>query len=94
MTVMPVLTMPAGDVTHPVPDLTGYITVGQIVLSADAHARGTYPARRSALLPIPSDAPRRRARPNPRRPPGRELTMLPAALLDTHLNPSGEGDHG
>ncbi len=35
--------MPAGDITHPVPDLTGYITEGQIVLSADLHARGIYP---------------------------------------------------
>jgi V/A-type H+-transporting ATPase subunit B len=43
VTVLPVLTMPAGDITHPVPDLTGYITEGQIVLSADAHARGIYP---------------------------------------------------
>jgi V/A-type H+/Na+-transporting ATPase subunit B len=43
LTQMPVLTMPAGDITHPVPDLTGYITEGQIVLSADVHARGIYP---------------------------------------------------
>jgi V/A-type H+/Na+-transporting ATPase subunit B len=43
VTVLPVLTMPAGDITHPVPDLTGYITEGQIVLSPDAHARGIYP---------------------------------------------------
>ncbi len=43
VTVLPVLTMPAGDITHPVPDLTGYITEGQIVLSADVHARGIYP---------------------------------------------------
>jgi V/A-type H+-transporting ATPase subunit B len=43
VTVVPVLTMPAGDITHPVPDLTGYITEGQIVLSADLHARGIYP---------------------------------------------------
>ena len=35
--------MPAGDITHPVPDLTGYITEGQIVLSAEVHARGVYP---------------------------------------------------
>ena len=33
--MLPVLTMPAGDITHPVPDLTGYITEGQIVLSAE-----------------------------------------------------------
>ncbi len=43
VTVLPVLTMPAGDITHPVPDLTGYITEGQIVLAPDAHARGVYP---------------------------------------------------
>jgi V/A-type H+-transporting ATPase subunit B len=43
VTVIPVLTMPAGDITHPVPDLTGYITEGQLVLSADLHARGIYP---------------------------------------------------
>lgn len=43
VTLMPVLTMPAGDMTHPVPDLTGYITEGQIVLSPEAHARGVYP---------------------------------------------------
>lgn len=43
LTVLPVLTMPAGDITHPVPDLTGYITEGQVVLSPDLHARGIYP---------------------------------------------------
>ncbi|MFF4603209.1 V-type ATP synthase subunit B [Streptomyces sp. NPDC001339] len=43
VTVLPVLTMPAGDITHPVPDLTGYITEGQIVLSRETHARGIYP---------------------------------------------------
>ena len=35
--------MPAGDITHPVPDLTGYITEGQIVLSPDVHGQGIYP---------------------------------------------------
>lgn len=43
LTEVPVLTMPAGDLTHPVPDLTGYITEGQVVLSAERHARGVYP---------------------------------------------------
>ncbi len=43
VTIVPVLTMPAGDLTHPVPDLTGYITEGQIVLSEQVHATGTYP---------------------------------------------------
>ncbi|MFH8475751.1 V-type ATP synthase subunit B [Streptomyces sp. NPDC018000] len=43
VTVLPVLTMPAGDITHPVPDLTGYITEGQVVLSRETHAQGVYP---------------------------------------------------
>lgn len=43
VTVVPVLTMPGGDITHPVPDLTGYITEGQIVLSREMSARRVYP---------------------------------------------------
>ncbi len=43
LTLMPVLTMPGGDITHPVPDLTGYITEGQVVLSRDFAMRGIYP---------------------------------------------------
>ena len=43
VTIIPVLTMPAGDITHPVADLTGYITEGQIVLDPGVHARGVYP---------------------------------------------------
>ncbi len=43
VTLLPVLTMPGGDITHPVPDLTGYITEGQIVLAADVAGRGVYP---------------------------------------------------
>ena len=35
--------MPGGDITHPVPDLTGYITEGQVVLSHELHVRGVYP---------------------------------------------------
>jgi V/A-type H+/Na+-transporting ATPase subunit B len=43
LTQVPVLSMPAGDITHPVPDLTGYITEGQIVLSPAVHGTGVYP---------------------------------------------------
>jgi len=43
LTQLPVLTMPAGDITHPVPDVTGYITEGQLVLSAELYARGISP---------------------------------------------------
>ena len=43
VTQIPILTMPNDDITHPVPDLTGYITEGQIVLSRELEARGIYP---------------------------------------------------
>lgn len=43
ITQVPVLTMPGGDITHPVPDLTGYITEGQLVLAEDLHRAGIYP---------------------------------------------------
>lgn len=43
ITQVPILTMPNDDITHPVPDLTGYITEGQIVLSRDLHRQGIYP---------------------------------------------------
>jgi len=43
ITQVPVVTMPAGDITHPVPDLTGYITEGQLVLSQELHVEGVYP---------------------------------------------------
>ena len=43
LTQLPVLTMPAGDITHPVPDVTGYITEGQLVLTAELYARGISP---------------------------------------------------
>ncbi len=43
ITQVPILTMPDDDITHPIPDLTGYITEGQFVLSRDLHRRGIYP---------------------------------------------------
>ncbi|MEM0014693.1 MAG: V-type ATP synthase subunit B [Zestosphaera sp.] len=43
ITQMPILTMPDDDITHPIPDLTGYITEGQIVLSRDLFRKGIYP---------------------------------------------------
>jgi V/A-type H+-transporting ATPase subunit B len=41
--MVPVLSMPSDDITHPIPDLTGYITEGQIVLSRELHNQGIYP---------------------------------------------------
>jgi V/A-type H+-transporting ATPase subunit B len=43
VTQLPILTMPDDDITHPIPDLTGYITEGQVVLSRDLHRRGIFP---------------------------------------------------
>ena len=43
ITQMPILVMPQDDITHPIPDLTGYITEGQIVLTRDLHRKGIYP---------------------------------------------------
>ncbi len=43
ITQIPILTMPEDDKTHPIPDLTGYITEGQIILSRELHKKGIYP---------------------------------------------------
>ena len=43
VTQIPILTMPNDDITHPVPDLTGYITEGQIVLDRDLNSKGYFP---------------------------------------------------
>ncbi len=49
LTQVPIVTLPAGDVTHPIPDLTGYVTEGQLVLDRDLDRRGVYPP--VAILP-------------------------------------------
>jgi V/A-type H+-transporting ATPase subunit B len=43
ITQMPILTMPGDDITHPIPDLTGYITEGQLVMDRELHRKGIYP---------------------------------------------------
>ncbi len=43
VTQLPILTMPDDDITHPIPDLTGYITEGQVVLSRQLHRRAVFP---------------------------------------------------
>lgn len=43
VTQLPILTMPGDDKTHPIPDLTGYITEGQIILGRDLHRKNIYP---------------------------------------------------
>jgi len=49
ITQLPILTMPNDDINHPIPDLTGYITEGQIVLDRELHQKGIYPP--IAVLP-------------------------------------------
>ncbi len=43
ITQVPILSMPEDDKTHPIPDLTGYITEGQVILSRELHKKGVYP---------------------------------------------------
>ena len=43
ITMIPILSMPEDDITHPIPDLTGYITEGQIILSRELHRKGIVP---------------------------------------------------
>jgi len=43
VTMIPTVTMPEDDITHPIPDLTGYITEGQLVLSRELHQKGIFP---------------------------------------------------
>jgi V/A-type H+-transporting ATPase subunit B len=50
ITQLPILTMPNDDITHPIPDLTGYISEGQIVLDRDLQHKGVYPP----INPLPS----------------------------------------
>ena len=50
ITQIPILTMPAGDQTHPVPDLSGYITEGQIIVDSAQHRKSIYPP----INPLPS----------------------------------------
>ena len=62
VTQIPILTMPNDDITHPVPDLTGYITEGQIVLDRSLDNSGIYPPVSAAALPLPPDEGRHRRR--------------------------------
>ncbi len=50
ITQIPILTMPEDDITHPIPDLTGYITEGQIIVSRELYRKGIYPC----VNPLPS----------------------------------------
>ena len=69
ITMIPVLSMPSDDITHPIPDLTGYITEGQIVLGRELFNQGVYPP--VTVLPslVAPDEGRHRQEFHARRPP-------------------------
>ena len=61
LTQIPIVTMPSGDITHPIPDLTGYVTEGQIVLTASSIAAASIRHRRVAVA-VAADEGRNRRR--------------------------------
>ena len=67
ITLIPILTMPEDDKTHPIPDLTGYITEGQIILSRELYRKGHHAADRCAAFAVPSQGQGHRQREAPAR---------------------------
>ena len=65
VTQIPILTMPNDDITHPIPDLTGYITEGQIVLDRYLDQQGVLSAHQCSAQPVPPDEGRHRRRLHP-----------------------------
>ena len=94
ITQIPILTMPNDDITHPVPDLTGYITEGQIVLDRDLDQQGIYPP--IAVLPSLSRLMKDGIGegPHARRPPplGRQLYAAYAHMQDVRALASVIGE--
>ena len=78
VTQIPILTMPDDDITHPIPDLTGYITEGQIVLDRGTGCHRPVSACVRAAQPVPSDEGRHRRGLHPR---GSRHTVQPAVRL-------------
>ena len=78
VTQIPILTMPGDDITHPIPDLTGYITEGQIVLDRGMDSYRPVSAGLRAAQPVPSDEGRHRRRLHPR---GSRHPVQPAVCL-------------
>jgi len=88
VTIMPVLTMPAGDITHPVPDLTGYITEGQVVLACTGSTARRSPGSvfiRSAVSTAGAAAPFARVS-------TRSLGALTATLAGSNATSTDTGD--
>ena len=95
ITQLPILTMPDDDITHPIPDLTGYITEGQIVLSRELDRKGVFPP--IDVLPSLSRLMGAGSGPGHRRwadqlyaiyAQGREARLTAAIVSETGLSPS------
>ncbi len=79
ITMMPVVSMPSDDITHPIPDLTGYITEGQIVLCRELHNQGDLPAGAHLPFPVAPDEGRHRQGRHPGgSPAGRQPSSTPS----------------
>jgi V/A-type H+-transporting ATPase subunit B len=83
VTMVPVVSMPSDDITHPIPDLTGYITEGQIVLSRELQQPGHLSAGRYRTVAVAPDERRHRQGRYPRRPPARREPALRAVRQGT-----------
>ena len=76
ITQIPVLTMPSDDISHPVPDLTGYITEGQIVLERELFQKGIYPPVAGLPVALAPHEGRHRPGHDARRPQGARLPAV------------------
>lgn len=76
ITQIPILTMPEDDKTHPIPDLTGYITEGQIILSRELYKKRCNAAYRRVAVTLPTERQRYRRRKNARRPRGHDEPVV------------------
>ena len=91
ITMIPILTMPEDDKTHPIPDLTGYITEGQIILSRDLYRKGVLPP----VDVLPSLCPSEGQGHRPRADPGGPRRHHEPALRRLRRRQGGQGadDH-
>lgn len=90
VTQIPILSMPGDDITHPIPDLTGYITEGQIFIARELAQQGIYPPI-NVTQPLAADEQRHRQRQDPRRPQGASRSTV--LELCPRRKPAPPGSH-
>jgi V/A-type H+/Na+-transporting ATPase subunit B len=91
VTQLPILSMPDDDVTHPIPDLTGYITEGQIYLARDLHNKGLYPPINPGPVALSPHEQRHRQGQDARRP--QERRRPAAGGVRQRPRPAAPGRH-